>query len=110
VVKTTDFGATWTDISGFNGSNTTSLRGFPNVSVHSLLEMPFDTNVLWAGTDIGIFETVDGGNNWYLLTGIPPVSIWNMKIVDNQVVLATHGRGVGLPKYLNLILMYYQNM
>ena len=94
VVKTTDFGTTWTDISGFDGSNTTSLRGFPNVSVHSLLEMPFDTNVLWAGTDIGIFETVDGGNNWYLLTGIPPVSIWNMKIVDNQVVLATHGRGV----------------
>jgi photosystem II stability/assembly factor-like uncharacterized protein len=94
VVKTTDFGASWIDISGFDGTNTTSLRGFPNVSVHGLLEMPFDTNVLWAGTDIGIFETIDGGNNWYLVTTFPPVSIWNMKIVDNQVVLATHGRGV----------------
>ena len=94
VVKTTDFGSTWVDISGFDGTNTTSLRGFPNVSVHSLLEMPFDTNVLWAGTDIGIFETIDGGNNWYLVTAFPPVSVWNMKIVDNQVVLATHGRGV----------------
>lgn len=94
VVKTTDFGSTWVDISGFDGTNTTSLRGFPNVSVHSLLEMPFDTNVLWAGTDIGVFETVDGGNNWYLVTAFPPVSVWNMKIVDNQVVLATHGRGV----------------
>lgn len=94
VIKTTDFGATWADVSGFDGTNAISTKGFPNVSVHSLLEMPFDTNVLWAGTDIGVFETVDGGNNWYLVTNFPPVSVWNMKIVDNQVVLATHGRGV----------------
>lgn len=110
VVKTTDFGVTWTDISGFDGTNSTSTRGFPNVSVHSVLEMPFDTNVIWAGTDIGIFETVDGGANWYLVTNLPPVSIWNMKIVDNQVVLATHGRGIWtatIPELNNYVLPEY---
>lgn len=91
VIKTSDYGATWTDITGYSTSTNT---GFPNVPVHSFLEMPFDTNVLWAGTDIGIFETTNGGTNWYLIEEFPPVSVWNMKIVDDQVVLATHGRGV----------------
>ena len=91
IVKTSDYGATWTDITGFSPVSST---GFPDVPIHSLLEMPFDTNVLWAGTDIGIFETTNGGTNWYLVTAFPPVSVWNMKIVDDQVVLATHGRGV----------------
>lgn len=91
IAKTSDYGATWTDITGFSTSTNT---GFPDVPVHSLLEMPFDTNVLWAGTDVGVFETTDGGASWYLITGLPPVSVWGMKIVDDQVVLATHGRGV----------------
>lgn len=91
IAKTSDYGATWTDITGFSTSTAT---GFPDVPVHSLLEMPFDQNVLWAGTDVGVFETTDGGASWYLITAIPPVSVWGMKIVDDQVVLATHGRGV----------------
>lgn len=92
VVKTNDFGATWTDISGYSTGSTAV--GFPNVPVHSLIEMPFDDKILWAGTDIGVFETVDAGANWYLVTTLPPVSIWGMKIVNDQVVLATHGRGI----------------
>lgn len=92
IVKTDDFGDNWTDITGFSSS--TSTAGFPDVPVHSVLEMPFDEKVIWAGTDIGLFETVDGGASWYLITAIPPVSIWGMKIVDDQVILATHGRGI----------------
>lgn len=92
VTKTNDFGATWTDISGYSTGSTST--GFPDVPVHSLLEMPFDDRILWAGTDIGIFETVDAGATWALVTTMPPVSIWQMKIVNDQVVLATHGRGV----------------
>lgn len=91
IIKTSNFGATWTDITGFSTGTAT---GFPDVPVHSMVEMPFDTNVLWAGTDIGIFETTNAGANWYLVTAFPPIAVWNMKIVDNQVVLATHGRGV----------------
>lgn len=108
VVKTNDFGATWTDISGYSIGSTST--GFPNVPVHSLIEMPFDDKILWAGTDIGIFETVDSGATWSLVTSMPPVSIWNMKIVNDQVVLATHGRGVWtatIPELATYVLPEY---
>lgn len=108
IVKTNDYGATWTDITNFNAGASTN--GFPNVSVHSVLEMPFDENVIWAGTDIGIFETVDAGASWYLLTAFPPVSVWDMKVVDDQVILATHGRGVWtatIPELRDYVLPHY---
>jgi hypothetical protein len=56
--------------------------------------MPFDKNLIWAGTDIGLFETTDGGANWSLLTDIPSVAIYDMKVVNDQVVIATYGRGI----------------
>jgi photosystem II stability/assembly factor-like uncharacterized protein len=91
ILKTENLGATWTDISGFStGANT----GFPDVAIHSLLEMPFDKNLIWVGTDIGIFETENGGTSWSLVSGLPPVSVYDMKVVNDQVVIATHGRGV----------------
>lgn len=107
IVKTSDYGATWSDITGYSTSTST---GFPDVPVHSLLEMPFDQNVLWAGTDIGLFETTNGGTSWYLITAIPPVSVWSMKIVDDQVVIATHGRGVWtatVPELSTYVLPHY---
>lgn len=94
ILKTTDLGQSWNDISGFEESETGSSRGFPDVFVHSLLVMPFDTDIIWAGTEIGLFETLDGGESWNIRNEIPSVSIWSMKIVDNQVVIGTHGRGI----------------
>ncbi|TSE09273.1 T9SS type A sorting domain-containing protein [Aquimarina algiphila] len=91
ILKTEDLGQTWEDISGFS---TGEDRGFPDVAIHSLVEMPFDENRLWVGTDIGVFQTLDGGKNWSLLAGLPAFSVWQMKIVNNEVVMATHGRGV----------------
>ncbi len=91
VLKTNDLGQTWEDISGFS---TGEDRGFPDVAIHSIVEMPFDENRIWVGTDIGVFQTLDGGKNWALLAGLPAFSVWQMKIVNNQVVMATHGRGV----------------
>jgi photosystem II stability/assembly factor-like uncharacterized protein len=94
VLRTTDLGQTWEDISGF-GVNATSDNGFPDVAVYSLLVMPHDTNVLWAGTEIGIFESLDNGATWaYADSGLPAVSVWQMKVVDDQIVVATHGRGI----------------
>ncbi|WNB17205.1 T9SS type A sorting domain-containing protein [Marivirga arenosa] len=94
ILKTTDLGKTWTDISGFEGSESGSNNGFPDAYVHSLLVMPFDTDIIWAGTEIGLFESLDGGNSWNFKADMPSVSIWSMKVVDNQVVLGTHGRGI----------------
>ena len=91
ILKTDDLGQTWSDISGFA---TKERSGFPNVAVHCVLEMPFDEDIIWAGTDIGIFETLDGGANWTIVDGFIPVATYDMRIVNDQVVIATYGRGV----------------
>jgi len=57
--------------------------------------MPYDTTIIWAGTEIGIFESTDAGLTWHILDGnIPATAIWDMKIVDDQVIIGTHGRGI----------------
>lgn len=95
ILKTTNLGETWTDISGFVTNQPESSNGFPDVATYSLVVMPFDTNQIWVGTEVGLFESLDGGSTWnYADNGLPPVSIWEMKIVNDEVVLATHGRGV----------------
>ncbi|WP_334056831.1 T9SS type A sorting domain-containing protein [Polaribacter sp. P097] len=91
ILKTEDLGQTWTDISGFANRE---LRGFPDVAVHCVLEMPFDENVIWAGTDIGIVETLDGGTTWNMVNGFIPVATYDLRIVNDQVVISTYGRGV----------------
>ncbi len=94
VLRTTDMGESWEDISGF-GDGAESTNGFPDVAVYSLLVMPHDEQILWAGTEIGILESADGGANWHLLEAdLPAVAVWQMRVVNDQVVIATHGRGV----------------
>lgn len=94
ILRTTDFGENWQDISGF-GEKDSSTNGFPDVIVHSLLVMPFDTNMIWAGTEVGLYESLDNGNTWkYADNGLPAVSVFDMFIADDQIVLATHGRGI----------------
>ncbi|MFH1051782.1 MAG: T9SS type A sorting domain-containing protein [bacterium] len=94
ILKTTDKGESWFDISGFD-DDSVSKNGFPDVAVYCLQVMPFDTNIIWVGTEIGLFESTDNAVSWhYADNGLPPVAIWQMKIVDDQVVVATHGRGI----------------
>lgn len=98
IIKTTDFGKTWNDITGFDtppsARISSSNRGFPDAAVYDILEFPNYPDTLWAATEIGVFETKDGGASWLKLDGnLPAVSIWELKIVDNQVLAATHGRG-----------------
>lgn len=94
ILRTTDLGQTWQDISGF-GANSSSGNGFPDVATYSLLVMPYNTDILWAGTEIGIFQSLDNGVSWaYLNEGLPAAAVWDMRIVDDQVVVATHGRGI----------------
>ena len=95
ILATDNLGETWTDLSGFVTNELESSNGFPDVATFSLLVMPFDTNQIWVGTEVGLFESLDGGANWqYADNGLPPVHIYEMKIVNDEVVLATHGRGI----------------
>ncbi|NMM49346.1 hypothetical protein [Marinigracilibium pacificum] len=94
VLKTSDYGQTWADISGF-GTSSSSNNGFPDVAVFDLQVMPFDPNVIWVGTEIGIVESTDGGLSWHKLnSNLPSVSVWDIKVEDDQIVMATHGRGI----------------
>jgi hypothetical protein len=94
VIRTMDYGRSWTELSGF-GHDSISSNGFPDVMVNDLLVLPTDTNTLWVATEIGLFESADNGATWHIANnGLPPVSIWQLKVADNVVVAATHGRGI----------------
>ena len=93
ILRTSDLGQTWQDISGFN-SGSTSTNGFPDVAVYCLYVRTDDPTILWAGTEIGIIESLDNGVTWNLLTNFPSVSVWDMKGQDEEIVIATHGRGI----------------
>ncbi len=94
IIRTTDLGESWQDISGF-GANENSDRGFPDVAVFSLLVLPHAPETIWAGTEIGTFESSDNGASWsFADNGLPAVAIYQMKAVDDQIVVATRGRGI----------------
>ncbi len=95
VLKSTDLGANWADISGFEGGSGTSSNGFPDVAVNTILVFPNDGNRIWVGTEIGLVESTNGGASWSLLDcNLPAVSVHDMKIQDDQIVVATYGRGI----------------
>jgi photosystem II stability/assembly factor-like uncharacterized protein len=95
ILMTDDMGQTWIDLSGFVVNANESSNGYPDVATYGLLVMPWDTDWMWAATEIGIFETRNGGVSWEIAkNGLPPVAIWEIKIVGDEVVLATHGRGI----------------
>ena len=93
ILRTVNAGQSWEDISGF-GIGTTSTNGFPDVAIYCLYVRTDYTNIIWAGTEIGIVESVDNGVSWALLEDFPNVAVWDMKGQDEQIVIATHGRGI----------------
>jgi photosystem II stability/assembly factor-like uncharacterized protein len=93
ILKTTNSGQTWTDLSGF-GTAGVSSKGFPDVGVFSMLVFP-DGKQIWVGTDIGLLESKDGGATWALANnGLPSVPIYDIRYRDKQIVVATHGLGI----------------
>ncbi|MDE2219125.1 MAG: hypothetical protein KGJ52_01995 [Gammaproteobacteria bacterium] len=89
VVKTTDFGATWSAAD----------NGLPDAAVHELAADRRDRsgNTLYAATDIGLYWTQDGGANWALYgAGLPNVAVEGVYVSPEGEFLriATYGRGV----------------
>ena len=82
---------------------TASSNGIPQVPVSSIAVDPQDSNSLYAGTDIGVYHSSDGGANWVPLgSGLPRVAVFDVKIsnVQRYLRIATHGRGIweiGIP-------------
>ena len=89
VLQTKDLGETWEDLSGFtNSTDGKSLNGFPDVPVYSFLVMPHNKNIMWAGTEVGLIESTDGGTSWHLVeSNLPYVTIWDLKLKDEDKLL-----------------------
>ncbi len=87
VLKSSDKGKTWHSISSNLPKNGT---------VHTIEQDFKAPNLLFAGTEFGIFFTVDGGKNWIQLkSGIPTIAVRDIAIQKDEcdLVLATFGRG-----------------
>ncbi|HTG16575.1 MAG TPA: hypothetical protein VK747_15105, partial [Blastocatellia bacterium] len=89
---------------------TPSSNGIPQVPISGFAVDPQDSNSLYAGTDIGVYNSTDGGANWAPYgTGLPRVAVFDLKISNVQRLLriATHGRGIweiGIPGRLLPVL------
>jgi photosystem II stability/assembly factor-like uncharacterized protein len=87
VYKTTDFGATWKSIA------TADINGF----ARNLQEDYENENLLFLGTEFGLYITLNGGKNWYKFTNnMPSANVHYIELhkKTNDLILATHGRGV----------------
>ena len=85
--KTTDFGKTWKSII------TADVDGF----VKNIQEDFVNENLLFLGTEKGLYITIDGGTNWSHFTNkMPNVAIYYMELnkKTNDLVIASHGRGI----------------
>lgn len=87
VYKTTDGGKTWQLIT----------NGLPDEAyVFVVREDPRNLNLLYAGTERGLFLSFDAGQNWQKFPNVPPVPVHDIQVhpLMNDLVLGTHGRSV----------------
>ncbi len=87
VLKSINKGKSWKSIAG----------NLPkNGAVNTIVEDPVNRNLLFVGTEWGVYFTTDGGENWVQLkSGLPKVKVPDIAIQkrENDLVLATFGRG-----------------
>lgn len=87
VYRSRDYGKTWEDIS----------EGIPGGPVNVIVEDPNNQSILYVGTDMGVYVTLDGADSWQVLgTELPITFVHDLAIQerDKVMVAATHGRGM----------------
>ena len=86
IFKTTDLGKTWTEIT--NGIP-------PNHYVHSIHTDPKRKNLLYAGTEQGIYVSFDDGADWQSLQlNLPLAPVYDTAVHGEDLIAATHGRAI----------------
>jgi len=87
IYKSTDYGRTFRSIT----------NNIPAGPVNVIREDPRNPNILYVGTDFGVFVSTNGGDRWEVLGGNLPsgqVSDLSFHKRDNMLVISTYGRGV----------------
>jgi photosystem II stability/assembly factor-like uncharacterized protein len=89
--KTHDGGKTWTDISNVPAPEAGGFAGPAN----AIREDPVRRGLLYAATDRGVYVSFDDGASWQssLQLNLPHSSIRDLIVKDDDIVVATHGRG-----------------
>jgi photosystem II stability/assembly factor-like uncharacterized protein len=85
--KTTDYGATWTPVTG----------NLPNEAINVIREDRRNPNLLFVGTDFGVYASLDGGKAWHRMTnGITTNPVHDLAIHprEQELIVGTHGRGI----------------
>lgn len=85
--KTADYGETWISIAG----------NLPNEPINVIREDHKNPNLLFVGTEFGVYVTIDGGKNWTSMkANMPTQPVHDLQIHprENDLIVATHGRGV----------------
>jgi photosystem II stability/assembly factor-like uncharacterized protein len=88
--RTTDYGKTWTALP----LQKSGVRGY----AHVIKEDPVNPDLLYLGTEFGLWISVDGGRRWaqYQGSNFPAVAVRDIAVQtrESDLVLATHGRGI----------------
>jgi hypothetical protein len=88
--KTTDFGKTWERLD----TDSSKVRGY----AHVIKEDTLNPNLLFLGTEFGLWVSIDGGKRWaqYAGSSFPNVAVRDIVVhpQTSDLVLATHGRGI----------------
>ncbi len=87
VFKTEDFGKTWENLA------TKDITGY----CHVIREDILNENLLFLGTEFGLFISIDGGKNWaHLRENFPMVAVRDMQIHprEHDLIIGTHGLGI----------------
>jgi len=87
LLKSTDQGATWTSIAA----------NLPaDGPVLSLAQDDVDPNLLFVGTEFGLYFSTDGGGHWTEFRGLPTIAVRDVEIQrrEHDLVVGTFGRGI----------------
>ena len=92
VYRTTDYGQTWTPL--VTAQDVKGIRGY----AHVIKEDVVQKDLLFLGTEFGLYVSIDGGKEWAQFKGsrFPAVAVRDFAIQPrtNDLVVATHGRGI----------------